>query len=162
MRQLSSSMAKRGGFRTLTPSQRSALMARVRSKDTRPELVVRRMAHRLGFRFRLHRRDIPGSPDLAFIARRKVVFVHGCFWHSHAGCGLASVPKARPEYWLPKLERNRHRDQRTMNLLQQHGWSVLIVWECETSNTGPLAERLTDFLNNGTECQPCTRNEGET
>src|SRR5271166_5725397 len=107
-------MAERGCFGALSPEMRSALMASIRSKDTRPELAVRRIAYRLGFRFRLHRRDIPGTPDLAFIAKRKAVFVHGCFWHSHAGCPLASVPQARPEYWLPKLQRNRLRDPKTM------------------------------------------------
>lgn len=135
-------------------------MARVRSKDTRPELAVRRMAHRLGFRFRLHRRDIPGSPDLAFISKRKVVFVHGCFWHSHAGCALASVPTARPEYWLPKLERNRLRDQQTLDMLQQQGWRVLIVWECETRNAAMLAEKLTDFLHRETEVYLCSNGYG--
>jgi DNA mismatch endonuclease (patch repair protein) len=122
-------------------------MARVRSTDTRPELAVRQAAHRLGFRYRLHRRDIPGRPDLAFIAKRKVVFVHGCFWHSHPGCALASVPTARPEYWLAKLERNRLRDKRTLGLLEQQGWRVLIVWECETADTAALAKTLTNFLN---------------
>jgi DNA mismatch endonuclease (patch repair protein) len=150
-------MAERGGFRALTPSARSALMARVRSKDTRPELAVRQMAHRLGFRFRLHRRDIPGSPDLAFISKRKVVFVHGCFWHSHGGCALASVPTTRPEYWLPKLERNRLRDQRTLDILQQQRWCVLIVWECQTRDAAALAEKLTNFLRDEAEGYMCSR-----
>lgn len=149
-------MAERGSFRALTPRARSALMARVRSRDTRPELAVRRIAHRLGFRFRLHRRDIPGSPDLAFISKRKVVFVHGCFWHSHAGCTLASVPTARPEYWLPKLERNCLRDQRTLDMLQNQGWRVLIIWECETRDGANLAERLTSFLDDETEGCLCS------
>jgi DNA mismatch endonuclease (patch repair protein) len=152
-------MAERGNFRSLTPRERSALMARVRSKDTRPELAVRRMAHRLRFRFRLHRRDIPGTPDLAFIAKRKVVFVHGCFWHSHVGCALASVPTARPEYWLRKLERNRLRDQQTLDVLQHQGWRVLIIWECETRDAGTLAKKLSNFLNDDTECHECPRNK---
>lgn len=139
-------MPESAGFGSLTPEMRRALMARIRSKNTRPEMVVRRLAHSLGFRFRLHRRDLPGQPDLAFISRRKAVFVHGCFWHSHADCPLASTPRARPEYWLPKLEKNRRRDQHVRQILRQRGWDVLVIWECETRNLPRIAQILTGFL----------------
>lgn len=122
-------------------------MARIRSKNTRPELAVRRLVHRLGFRFRLHRKDIPGRPDLAFIAQRKAIFVHGCFWHSHVGCPLWSVPTSRPEYWLPKLERNRIRDQRNLEALRRRDWRSLVVWECELRDATILAQKLMCFLN---------------
>ncbi len=139
-------MAERRGFGALNSAERSALMARVRSKNTRPELIVRRIVHRLGFRYRLHRRDIPGCPDLAFIRKRKLIFVHGCFWHSHPGCALASMPASRPEYWAPKLERNRVRDEQVLSRLRASGWAVMLVWECETRDTALIADRVISFL----------------
>ena len=125
---------------------RSANMRAIRSKDMRPELAVRRLAHRMGYRFRLHRKDLPGKPDLVFISRRKVIFVHGCFWHSHKGCKTAHVPKSNLEYWKPKLERNQARDAKNIEALSSTGWKSLIIWECETREVSGLAQRLKIFL----------------
>lgn len=125
-------------------------MALVKGKGTRPELRVRHLVHRLGFRFRLHRRDLPGSPDLVFPGRRAVVFVHGCFWHRHPDpdCWRSRLPKTRPEFWVPKLEANVARDAAARAALKSLGWRVLIVWECETTprRIDALAGRLCDFL----------------
>lgn len=121
-------------------------MARVRKKDSKPELVVRRLAHGLGYRFRLHRRDLPGTPDLIFPRLRKAIFVHGCFWHRH-DCALAGkVPAKRQEYWLPKLRRNVERDAEAQQKLATLGWKVLTIWECETRGADGLAARLKAFL----------------
>ncbi len=121
-------------------------MARVRSQDTKPEMIVRRLAHALGYRFRLHRRDLPGSPDLIFPSRRKVVFVHGCFWHRHSGCRLTTTPKTRTEFWVSKFARNIERDAEVERQLRVQGWDVLTVWECETRKPDRLAETLGSFL----------------
>lgn len=131
---------------TLTPAERSALMALVRAKDTKPELFVRRLAHGMGYRYRLHRRDLPGTPDLVFPSRRKVIFVHGCFWHRHARCALARLPKSRGDFWLPKLTANAERDVRNMRALRRLGWSTLTIWECQLSDTAKLANRIRRFL----------------
>ena len=117
-----------------------------RSKHTKPELVVRRLVHSLVYRFRLHRLDLPGSPDLVFPSRRKVVFVHGCFWHRHAGCRKASTPKTRADFWREKFDRNVERDARDERRLREAGWDMLTVWECETRDAAPLAGRLAEFL----------------
>lgn len=109
-------------------------------------MLVRRIVTRLGYRYRLHRRDLPGTPDLAFIGRRKAIFVHGCFWHRHEGCGLARMPKSRLEFWGPKLEGNRQRDLAKQRLLRDHGWTYLVVWECELRASGALAARIESFL----------------
>ena len=131
---------------TLTPAQRSERMARVRSKDTVPELKVRRLAHGLGYRYRKHRRDLPGRPDMAFISRRKVVFVHGCFWHRH-DCPMGRrLPKSRQQFWFSKLERNRERDAEILEQLRNAGWDTLIIWECETRDVSVLVDRLKGFL----------------
>ena len=114
-----------------TPDQRSANMTRIRAKHTQPELRVRRAAHALGYRFRLHRKDLPGTPDLVFPRYRLALFVHGCFWHQHPGCTRAVLPSSRPEYWLPKLARNRARDAQVRAALEAQGWHVAEVWECE-------------------------------
>lgn len=123
-------------------------MARVRSKDTKPELIVRRLVHGMGYRYRLHAKDLPGKPDLVFRPRRKVVFVHGCFWHRHPdpGCPLARLPKSRLEFWLPKLEANRARDERAVDALEKNGWRVLVVWECQIKYTEALNKRIKCFL----------------
>lgn len=133
---------------TLTPKERSKRMSLVRGRDTKPEMRVRRLVHSLGYRYRLHRRDLPGSPDLVFGPRRKVIFVHGCFWHRHPApsCKLARLPKSRQEFWLPKLEGNRARDERINAALTAMGWTVLEIWECETADTESLAERIRGFL----------------
>lgn len=130
----------------ITKRQRSANMARVRSKDTGPELTVRRAAHSLGYRYRLHRRDLPGTPDLVFQAARIAVFVHGCFWHQHAGCGRASIPQTRSEFWRAKLVRNTERDLAAASELKQRGWTVEVIWECETKDLELLANRLNSLL----------------
>ncbi|MCX8476765.1 MAG: DNA mismatch endonuclease Vsr [Sphingomonas sp.] len=125
---------------------RSDHMRRIRKVDTKPEIVVRQVAHALGYRFRLHRRDLPGTPDLVFPRHRKVVQVHGCFWHQHEGCRLKRQPKTRPDYWLPKLARNMARDVETCDRLAALGWETLVIWECETRDREGVAERLTRFL----------------
>jgi DNA mismatch endonuclease (patch repair protein) len=127
-------------------SERSAVMRRIRKYDTKPELVVRRAAFRLGYRFRLYRRDLPGTPDLVFPGLRKAIFVHGCFWHQHPGCRLARQPKSRPEYWLPKLRRNSERDETASAALESLGWSVLVIWECEVAAGQLLDSKLLEFL----------------
>jgi DNA mismatch endonuclease (patch repair protein) len=128
-----------------TPESRSALMARIGPRDTAPELIVRRMLHAMGYRFRLHRRDLPGTPDIVLPSRRIAIFVHGCFWHAH-GCKIGRPPKTRPEYWLPKLARNRARDAEKCAALEQEGWRVLEVWQCETQDREALAARLENIL----------------
>jgi DNA mismatch endonuclease, patch repair protein len=117
-------------------------MRRIRSKDTLPEIKVRSMLHRLGFRFRLHRKDLPGTPDVVLPKFRTVIFVHGCFWHQHPGCKDASRPSTRQDYWLPKLDRNIKRDKKSLSELKALGWNVLVIWECETQNKAALSEKL--------------------
>ena len=125
---------------------RSELMARVRDKHSKPERVVRRMAHRLGYRFRLHRKDLPGTPDLVFPKSQKAILVHGCFWHRHTGCNRTTSPKTRSAYWADKFETNKRRDKIKQRRLRQLGWDILIIWECETLNIDKLAKRLSSFL----------------
>lgn len=128
------------------PAPICARMARIRKRDTKPELVVRRCVHRLGYRFRLHRADLPGTPDLVFPVLRKVILVNGCFWHQHT-CQLGcKAPRTRQEYWIPKLARNVTRDRSTHAELADLGWAVLVVWECETRDDASLANRLHAFL----------------
>lgn len=124
---------------------RSALMSRIGGKNTAPELVVRQLLHALGYRFRLHRRGLPGTPDIVFPSRRKAILVNGCFWHAH-GCRIGRPPKSRPEFWLPKLERNRRKDKRDKRALRQLGWDVLTVWQCQTKSSDRLKSRLFSFL----------------
>lgn len=133
---------------TLTPEERSERMSRVRSKNTKPEMIVRRIVHGLGYRYRLHRRDLPGSPDLALITPRKAIFVHGCFWHRHPdpSCKLARLPKSRPEFWIPKLERNHQRDIEKEQALKAAGWSCLVIWECQLKDKASLTETIKAFL----------------
>lgn len=125
---------------------RSRMMRGIRSKDTKPELAVRRLAHRMGYRFRLHRRDLPGSPDLVFAGRRKVIFVHGCYWHRHAGCPFAYSPKSRVDFWNEKFASNVARDAAALTSLREGGWDPLIIWECESSDEDELADRLLSHL----------------
>ena len=120
-------------------------MRRVRSVNTGFELRVRKLLHSLGYRFRIHA-ALPGKPDIVFAGRRKVIFCHGCFWHSHEGCKRASVPKSRSDFWIPKLARNKQRDQAAQDSLRQQGWDVLIIWECESKDALSLSERLQSFL----------------
>ena len=130
----------------LTPEARSAHMRRIRKVDTKPELAVRQTAHALGFRYRLHRRDMPGTPDLVFPRLRRVILVHGCFWHQHEGCKLARMPKSRLDYWRPKLERNQQRDREARDALAALGWDVLVIWECETGDREGLTLKIKRFL----------------
>ncbi|MBZ9678694.1 DNA mismatch endonuclease Vsr [Mesorhizobium sp. ES1-1] len=130
----------------ISKERRSANMARIRSKNTEPEMRVRQVAHRFGYRFRLHRKDLPGKPDLVFPARRKVIFVHGCFWHRHDGCIDCSVPKSRQDYWEPKFERTKARDKESLQLLNEAGWSAMIIWDCETKTEAELLAAISDFL----------------
>ncbi|MBV2147690.1 very short patch repair endonuclease [Sphingobium sp. AS12] len=130
-----------------TPDElRSRTMRAVRSKDTKPEMIVRKLIHGMGYRYRLHRKDLPGSPDLVFAARRRVVFVHGCFWHGHDCKRGARQPKANAEYWREKIERNRARDSRATGGLTANGWLVATIWECELGNREHLKDRLRSFL----------------
>lgn len=126
----------------ISPEQRSENMRRIRPKDTGPEMVVRRMAHSLGLRYRLHRKDLPGKPDLVFPCHKAVVFVHGCFWHRHAGCHNCTNPGTRPEFWAAKFAANVERDARCERQLRELGWRVEIIWECETRDRQALAVRL--------------------
>lgn len=124
---------------------RSANMRAIRSKGMRPELAVRSLVHRLGYRFRLHKKDLPGKPDLVFASRRKVIFVHGCFWHSH-GCKLSHTPTTNVGYWRPKLQRNQARDVKNIDALRKSNWKTLVVWECQTGDEAGLAARIRKFL----------------
>ena len=126
--------------------KRSEIMSRIRGRDTGPEMIVRRIAHGLGFRFRLHRRDLPGSPDLLFPRYRAVIMVHGCFWHRHPGCKYASSPKTRVRFWEDKFEGNVVRDRRNEEALHELGWRVMVIWECETKDREAVAERIIEYL----------------
>ena len=124
---------------------RSANMRAIRSRDMQPELNVRSLVHRMGYRFRLHRKSLPGRPDLVFGPRRKAIFVHGCFWHLH-NCKTAHIPRSNVKYWKPKLAGNRRRDGKNIEALQGEGWQVLVVWECEVRDMSELKKRLRVFL----------------
>lgn len=133
---------------TLTPDQRSERMSRIKGKNSKPEMVVRRLVHGMGYRYRLHRKDLPGKPDLVLPRHRTVIFVHGCFWHRHHddACTLARMPKSRLEFWEPKLEANRLRDIRNKDALEALGWRVLTVWECEVKEPSGIADRIRSIL----------------
>ncbi len=122
--------------------RRSELMAGIRSRDTAPEIAVRRIAHRMGLRFRLHRKDLPGRPDLVLPKHRLAVFVHGCFWHRHKGCRYASMPKSRVAFWAEKLEANVARDARQQAALSELAWRILVIWQCETRDEAAVERRL--------------------
>ena len=131
---------------SVSPEVRSRIMAQVKSKGMKPEMQVRRLLHGLGYRYRLHRKDLPGRPDIVFPSRRKIVFVNGCFWHKHAGCPRVRIPATNRDYWLAKLERNRARDERNLALLQADGWAAMTVWECQLKDIAAVTENLTQFL----------------
>lgn len=132
-------------FDPLTPAERSERMSRIRNADTKPEMIVRRMVHGMGYRYRLHARDLPGHPDLVFRPRRKVIFVHGCFWHQH-GCRQYRQPRTKRSFWEPKLEGNKERDKINQNKLRAIGWKFLVIWECELHDTKKLRKRINEFL----------------
>ena len=133
--------------------RRSRVMRAVTSTDTRLELMVRRYIHRLGYRYRLYRKDLPGTPDLVFAARHKVIFIHGCFWHQHSCRQGNRLPKSRRDYWLPKLRRNVERDAADQRLLRESGWNVMVIWECETKKRclDALDRKIRSFLEKETE-----------
>lgn len=143
-----------------TPESRSALMSRIGGKNTAPEMTVRRLLYSLGYRYRLHRRDLPGTPDIVFPSRRKAIFVNGCFWHAH-GCRIGQPPKSRRRYWKAKFERNRARDRENIADLRNLGWRVLTVWQCQEKAQNSLARRLVSFLGpagkNSIDNRPRTR-----
>ncbi len=130
----------------LSAAARSENMRRIRSGNTAPELAVRRLLHGMGYRFRLHRRDLPGTPDIVLPKHRAVIFVHGCFWHQHTGCAECRIPNSRREYWEPKLARTQQRDAEHIRALKRLGWRVLVIWECELRIKHNTAGRLTRFI----------------
>lgn len=138
---------------TLTKAERSHRMSLVRGKDTRPEIRIRHALHRLGYRYRLHVRSLPGTPDVVFASRKKVIFVHGCFWHRHAlaRCKLARLPKSRLAFWKNKLGGNRLRDEKNQHRLNRMGWRYLVVWECQLNNFQRVMDRITRFLEEAQE-----------
>jgi DNA mismatch endonuclease (patch repair protein) len=133
------------GFEGVTPATRSRMQA-VKRRDTGPEMRVRRALHALGYRFRLHRKDLPGTPDIVLPRHRKIILVHGCFWHGHPCCKRATLPVNNAETWRAKIEGNQKRDLRNLTSLREQGWNVLIVWECEVRDSARLANLLRDFL----------------
>lgn len=134
---------------TLSKSARSERMSRIKGRDTGPELIVRRLIHAMGYRYRLHQKGLPGRPDLVFASRRKIVFVHGCFWHRHdnSACKLARMPRSRTEFWRPKLEANAVRDKKAIESLKSSGWDVLVIWECELKDRAFLQSKIKSFFN---------------
>ena len=130
----------------MSPEQRSWNMSRIRGKNTGPEKFVRSMLHRLGFRFRLHQKDLPGKPDIVLSGRKTIVLVHGCFWHRHWDCRFTTTPKNNSDFWLRKFKSNVERDERQFNALTDLDWKVVTVWECETRDPNSLAERLLEEI----------------
>lgn len=128
--------------------RRSEIMRLVRSQNTSPEIFVRRLVYAMGYRYRIHAAHLPGKPDLVFARRKKVIFVHGCFWHRHENCSLARIPKSRQDFWIAKLSKNRDRDARIQEQLHTAGWQVLTLWECELKNKNKviLEEKIRGFL----------------
>lgn len=121
-------------------------MARIGPKNSKPEIIVRKIAHAMGYRFRLHAKELPGKPDIVFRPRKKVIFVHGCFWHRHPNCKKTTTPKTRLDFWQHKFLKNQERDTRVQNEILSMGWEYLIIWECETKNIARIQEKLLDFL----------------
>jgi DNA mismatch endonuclease (patch repair protein) len=134
----------------ITAEKRSVLMSKIRSKDTKPEVKVRSILHRLGYRFRIHRADLPGKPDIILPKYKAAILVHGCFWHGHE-CKIASKPKSNQSYWHPKIEVNRARDERNAYALTGQGWKVLTLWECEIRKGEGLEEKIENFLNGNSD-----------
>ena len=136
-----------------TDPVRSQIMRSVGSENTRPELIVRSLLHRLGYRFRLHRKDLPGKPDIVFSGRRKVIFVHGCFWHGHHCARGARIPKTNRNYWTAKIARNKERDVTHISGLKGRGWQAFAIWECQCGNTDELSQILSGFLGERLPCE---------
>lgn len=134
-----------GAMDTRSPEQRSYIMRSVRSRDTGPELIVRKLLHGMGLRFSLQRKELPGKPDVVLRKHKTVVFVHGCFWHGH-GCAKGKLPKSRLDFWGPKIQRNRDRDAESVKMLKSQGWRVLTIWQCQTKDTARLKSRLMRFF----------------
>ncbi len=130
----------------IAKEKRRALMARVRSKNTKPEMIVRKMLYSMGYRYRLHRKELPGTPDIVLNGKKKVIFVNGCFWHGHDCKAGRNIPVSRMDYWLPKLQANKKRDQRNISELKHLGWDILIIWECEVKESSSLAYYLSQFM----------------
>lgn len=131
----------------LSPERRSENMRNIRGKDTSPELAVRKLCRELGFwGYRIHRKELPGKPDLAWLGRKQAIFVHGCFWHGHDCTEGLRKPKSNRSYWIPKIERNQQRDTENLNNLRASGWEVLVIWECETTKQGYLSRKLINFI----------------
>jgi DNA mismatch endonuclease, patch repair protein len=131
---------------TISSVRRSENMRRIKSKGMKPELIVRSMVHGMGYRYRLHSKDLPGKPDLVFRSRKKIIEVRGCFWHQHRGCSEAHLPKSRAHYWFPKLARNVQRDKENYKRFMRLGWRLIVVWECEIQDTKRLSTTLRKFL----------------
>ena len=129
-----------------TREKRSQIMSRVSSGNTKPEIAVRSLLHDLGYRFRLHRKDLPGKPDITLPKHKKIIFVHGCFWHGHTGCSRSKRPLTNKEFWREKLDKNIERDKETVDALRELGWNVLIVWSCEVKDNDKLKTKLLSFL----------------
>lgn len=132
----------------MSRDKRSALMARIKRSNTRPELAVRQLLHRMGYRFRIQLAGVPGRPDIAFTKKKKAIFVHGCFWHAHEGCPVHKIPKTRTDFWRAKFARNKERDQRLLKEAEARGWSCLVLWECELDDLMMIGKRLKQFLGN--------------
>ena len=133
---------------TLGPKERSERMSRIQGKGMKPEMAVRRLVHSMGFRYRLHVKDLPGKPDIVFRPKKKVIFVHGCFWHRHSNCKLARMPKSRIGFWQNKLEENKKRDTSNFKALISRGWVVLVIWECQIKDRPNLKKIVRKFLSN--------------
>lgn len=132
---------------TWTKEFRSEIMSRIHSKNTKPEMLVRRLIHGMGYRYRLHVKELPGTPDIVMISKRKIVEVRGCFWHGHAGCTDARIPKTRSEFWVKKINSTKKRDASNSKKLEMDGWEILEIWECELRNVSKLKSRISTFIN---------------
>ena len=140
----------------VTPEQRSRNMSKIRGKNTKPEMIVRSTCHELGLRYRLHRKDLPGTPDLVFPKYRLCLFVHGCFWHRHPGCKYAYTPKSRLDFWLPKLAKNIERDSKAQRALEAAGWRVSVIWECQTESKDALRTKIRKMVDHTLDSQHIT------
>lgn len=140
----------------VTPEQRSKNMSKIKGKNTKPEMIVRSACYELGLRYRLHRKDLPGTPDLVFSKHRLCLFVHGCFWHRHPGCKYAYTPKSRLDFWLPKLAKNIERDTKARQALEAAGWRVSIIWECQTKNRDALRTEIQKMIDPEPDSQRTT------